>query len=81
MRTQYDVTETLDVTGVNCPVPIIETKQAVDGLAPGDVLEVLATDPGSVSDLADWADSTDGVSLLDQVETGDRYTHYVRKEA
>jgi tRNA 2-thiouridine synthesizing protein A len=74
----YDPTETLDATGLNCPMPVVKTKQATDDLAPGDVLEVVATDPGSMSDLGGWADSTDGVELLDQREGDDTYTHYVR---
>nr|WP_198665763.1 sulfurtransferase TusA family protein [Haloprofundus halophilus] len=79
MMTQYEVSETLDVKGQNCPMPVVKTKQAVDGLGVGDVLEVLATDPGSTSDLGGWADTTDGVELLDQQESDDVYKHYVRK--
>lgn len=81
MSTRQDAAETLDVKGVNCPMPIIETKQAVETLAPGDVLEVIATDPGSVSDIAGWADAADGIELVDQVEEADVYRHYVRREA
>jgi TusA-related sulfurtransferase len=79
MSSEIDVTETLDVRGQNCPMPVIETKGAMDGLAPDEVLEVLATDAGSVSDIEGWADSTEGVELLDQVEGDGVYTHYVRK--
>ena len=75
----YEITETLDVKGLNCPMPVVKTKQAADGLGAGDVLEVVATDPGSMSDLGGWADSTDGVELLDQQEGDDVYKHYVRK--
>ncbi|WP_323192623.1 sulfurtransferase TusA family protein [Halostella sp. PRR32] len=77
--TEYETTETLDVKGQNCPMPVVKTKQNVDQLAEGDVLEVLATDPGSMSDLGGWADTTDGVELLDQQEGDDVYKHYVRK--
>lgn len=83
--TTPDTTETLDVTGLNCPLPVVKTKQAVDDLGPDAVLEVRATDPGSVSDIAGWAAGTDGVELLDQVEAdnGDEplFTHYVRVTA
>ncbi|MFB6161389.1 MAG: sulfurtransferase TusA family protein [Haloferacaceae archaeon] len=79
--TEYDVTETLDVQGQNCPMPVVKTKQATDDLGEGDVLEVLATDPGSMSDLGGWAESTPGVELLDQQEAGDLFKHYVRKTA
>ncbi|MBX0293308.1 sulfurtransferase TusA family protein [Haloarcula nitratireducens] len=77
--TEHEVTQTLDVKGENCPMPVVKTKQNVDQLAEGDVLEVLATDPGSMSDLGGWADTTDGVELLDQAEGEDVFKHYVRK--
>jgi TusA-related sulfurtransferase len=76
---ETDVTETLDVKGLNCPMPVVKTKQAIDGLAAGDVLEVVATDSGSMSDLKGWAGATPGVELLGQ-EAGDGvFTHYVEK--
>jgi TusA-related sulfurtransferase len=79
MRSEFDVTETLDVTGESCPMPVVKTKAAIDDLPEGAVLEVLATDSGSMSDIDGWADGTAGVELLDQVEDGDVYRHYVRR--
>lgn len=75
------ITKTLDVKGQSCPMPVIKTKQAIDDLDAGSVLEVVATDSGSLSDIQGWADGTDGVQLLDQIEDGDLYTHYVEKTA
>ncbi|MEF8781242.1 MAG: sulfurtransferase TusA family protein, partial [Haloferacaceae archaeon] len=46
MSTEYAVTETLDVKGLSCPMPVVKAKQAADGLEEGDVLEILATDSG-----------------------------------
>ncbi|WP_115864095.1 sulfurtransferase TusA family protein [Halorussus litoreus] len=79
MSAEFDITETLDVQGESCPMPVVKTKNAIDDLGDGDVLEVLATDSGSMSDIDGWAASTGGVELLDQVEGGDVYKHYVRK--
>lgn len=79
MSSEIDVTDTLDVQGENCPMPVIKTKQAIDGLSAGDVLEVVATDSGSMSDIKGWAESTPGVELVDQVEGDGVYSHYVRK--
>ena len=76
---EYETTRTLDVTGENCPMPVVKTRQQIDELAADDVLTVLATDPGSVNDIAGWADSTPGVELTGQEEDGDVYAHYVRK--
>jgi len=83
MSTEYEVTETLDVKGESCPMPVVKAKQAIDGLAEGDVLEVLSTDPGSMSDMRGWADSTEGIELLDQSEAeGENlFRHYLRKVA
>ena len=79
MSAEFDIAETLDVKGASCPMPVVKTKSAADGLDAGEVLEVLATDPGSMSDLDGWADGTEGVELLDQTEDDDVYRHYVRK--
>ena len=79
MSTEYEVAETLDVRGENCPMPVVKTKQAIDGLDDGQTLEVLATDSGSMSDIRGWAESTEGVDLIDQVEGDGVYKHYVQK--
>lgn len=62
-------------------MPVIKTKQAVEELEAGDVLEVVATDPGSVSDIAGWAETADDVELLDQRDGDSVYRHYVRRTA
>jgi tRNA 2-thiouridine synthesizing protein A len=77
MTAEIDITETLDVKGASCPMPVVKTKQAVDGLEEGEVLEVVATDSGSMSDIRGWAKGTAGVELLDQVEGDGVYRHYV----
>ena len=81
MSSQYDITDTLDVKGQSCPMPVVKTKGAVDDLDEGQILEVVATDSGSMSDLAGWAEGTEGVTLLDQDEGDDVYKHYVEKTA
>ena len=81
MSTEFEVTETLDVKGQSCPMPVVKTKGAIDDLSEGDVLEVVATDSGSMSDIQGWANGTDGVELLDQQEGEDVYKHYVEKTA
>jgi TusA-related sulfurtransferase len=52
------VTETLDVKGLACPMPVVKTRLAIDKLAAGDVLQVLATDRGSLKDIPAWAEAT-----------------------
>jgi TusA-related sulfurtransferase len=79
MSAEFDITETLDVKGASCPMPVVKTKSAIDDLEAGAVLEVLATDSGSMSDIDGWASETDGVELVDQDAGSDVYKHYVRK--
>jgi len=83
MSSEHTVTETLDATGLSCPMPVVKTKQAIDELEPDEVLEVKATDSGSVSDIDGWATGTAGVELLEQTESTEGgetvYNHYVRK--
>jgi len=79
MTAEFNIAETLDVKGASCPMPVVKTKGAIDNLAEGEVLEVLATDSGSMSDIDGWASGTEGVELLDQEEGDDVYKHYVRK--
>ncbi|QHS16621.1 sulfurtransferase TusA family protein [haloarchaeon 3A1-DGR] len=79
MSDAFDITETLDVKGASCPMPVVQTKSAIDELETGDVLEVVATDPGSMSDIDGWAAGTEGVELLDQAAGDDVYKHYVRR--
>ncbi len=79
MSVEFDIAETLDVKGESCPMPVVKTKSTIDGLSQGQVLEVLATDSGSMSDIDGWADGTDGVELIEQQEGDTVYKHYVRK--
>jgi TusA-related sulfurtransferase len=46
--------ETLDARGLLCPLPVIRTQDKVKGLDPGTVLEVLATDVGTIHDIPAW---------------------------
>jgi tRNA 2-thiouridine synthesizing protein A len=57
------IVRTLDVRGLNCPVPLIRARRELAALAPGDVLVVLATDPEAPIDLAALA--ADGGHELD----------------
>ena len=69
---------TLDCTGLFCPMPIIKTQQAIKKLAPGQVLEMIATDPGSIPDTQAWARQT-GNELLEYRTDGDCFRFLIRK--
>jgi tRNA 2-thiouridine synthesizing protein A len=72
------VTKTLDLKGFNCPIPIVKTAQAMKSMSSGEVLEVLATDPGSVPDFAAWSKST-GNELIERTEGAGVYRFVLRK--
>ena len=67
------VKETLDVRGMACPMPVVKTRLAIDKLDPGDVLRVLATDRGSLTDMPAWAAAT-GNKLLSADDAGAEIT-------
>jgi tRNA 2-thiouridine synthesizing protein A len=69
---------TLDLKGLSCPVPIVKTAKAVKELASGELIEALATDPGSVADFAAWCRST-GNELVEQTEQDGVYRFVIRK--
>jgi tRNA 2-thiouridine synthesizing protein A len=53
-----DIAERLDARGMNCPLPILRTRRAINQLASGQLLEVTATDPGSLKDMASFCTQT-----------------------
>jgi tRNA 2-thiouridine synthesizing protein A len=53
-----DVARTLDVTGMACPMPVVKTKLAMNELESGQVLEVISTDRGSLTDIPAWSEAT-----------------------
>ena len=69
----------LDARGLACPMPIVKTAQAIAGLASGEQLEVLATDPGSMKDFVAWSTTT-GHELLEQSEDGGVFRFVLRKK-
>ena len=68
----------LDTRGLNCPLPILKAKKALAEMASGDVLKVLATDPGSVRDFQAFARQT-GNELLEQESANEEFVHYLRR--
>jgi tRNA 2-thiouridine synthesizing protein A len=69
----------LDVRGLNCPLPILRAKKSLGGLTSGQVLRVLATDPGAVKDFQAFAKQT-GNELMSHAEQDGVFTFYMRKK-
>lgn len=70
--------QTLNAEGLNCPLPILRAKKALKGMTAGQVLEIRATDPGSVADFAAFCNQT-GNDLLSQGNDGDVYTFEIKR--
>ena len=68
----------LDATGLNCPLPILRAKKALGTLSSGQVLRIIATDPGSVKDFDAFAKQT-GNTLLESGEEGGKYVFLIQK--
>ena len=73
-----DAQKEIDTRGLNCPLPILKAKKALAELEAGQVLKVLATDPGSLRDFQAFARQT-GHELLAQSTVGDEFVHYLRR--
>ena len=69
----------VDARGLNCPMPIVKTAQAIKTVASGDTIEVLATDAGSVKDFAAWSKTTGNV-MLEQTADGGVFRFVLRKK-
>lgn len=69
---------TLDARGLKCPMPVVRTSQEIKKIEVGGVLELLATDPGSVADMIAWCKST-GNELLSRDRDNDMFKFYIRR--
>jgi len=81
MTIQFD--QTLDVKGAKCPMPLVKSRKTVNGLPVGSVLQVIATDRGSVPDFQGWAKAAKNIDLVGQETVQDNgqelFVHYVKR--
>jgi tRNA 2-thiouridine synthesizing protein A len=69
----------LNLKGLSCPMPIAKTAKAMRDLLPGELVEVFATDPGSVPDFKAWSRST-GNQLVEMDQDGSVYRFLLKKK-
>jgi len=69
----------LDARGLNCPLPILRAKKALTDMRPGQVLRIIATDPGSVKDFEAFCKQT-GNELLSQAEAEKEFTFFMKRK-
>ena len=75
----FEITQVIDARGLSCPMPIVKTAQAVKTIPPGALVELLATDPGSIKDVAAWCRAT-GNELIEQTSDGALYRFVIRRK-
>jgi len=68
----------IDTRGLNCPLPILRAKKALADMTSGQVLKILATDPGSMRDFQAFARQS-GNELIGQETVGQEFLHYLRR--
>ena len=73
-----DFDQELDASGLNCPLPILRAKKNLNSMEAGQVLRIIATDPGSVKDFEAFAKQT-GNELLDSGEEGGKFVFRIKK--
>lgn len=69
----------VDARGLNCPLPILRTKKALNGMQSGQLIQILATDPASVRDFQAFAKQT-GNALLSHTQNGLEFTFLMRRK-
>ncbi len=69
----------LDAKGLNCPLPILRAKKALSEMQSGQVLRILATDPGSIKDFTAFAKQT-GNELLSSAGNGKEFEFYLKRK-
>ena len=79
MTSLLEIATLVDARGLSCPMQIVRTAQAVKPLASGQLVEILATDPGSLKDFAAWCRAT-GNELVEQTSDGAVYRFVIRRK-
>jgi tRNA 2-thiouridine synthesizing protein A len=69
----------LDARGLNCPLPILRAKKSLNDMQSGQVLKIVATDPGSVKDFQAFAKQT-GNELLSQADAGKEFIFFLKRK-
>ncbi|WP_338556761.1 sulfurtransferase TusA family protein [Paenibacillus sp. KS-LC4] len=78
MSASIQTNHLLNCEGLACPLPVVKTKKAMEGMLPGEVLEIRATDKGSIADLQSWTTRI-GHLYIGVKEEGAVFRHFIRK--
>jgi tRNA 2-thiouridine synthesizing protein A len=77
-KTEFIPDETLDCSGLNCPIPIIKTAEAIKKIEVGQILQVISTDPGTLLDMEAWSLQT-GHEIIYSRQRDASYIFYIRR--
>ena len=77
-KKKYQPHQVLDCRKLSCPMPVLKTKNTISKMAIGEILEMIATDPGSVKDIQSWANHA-GQELLETVHEDGCYRFFIKK--
>ena len=73
-----EVAREIDTRGLNCPLPILKAKKSLNDMTTGQLLKVVSTDPGSISDFQAFARQT-GNALVEQQTVGSDFIHVLKR--
>lgn len=74
-----EIDQHLDCTGLLCPMPVVKTRRAIKGMEIGQVLEMIATDPGAVPDMEAWERQTRHELLLTEERDDETFRFLIKK--
>ncbi len=81
--TEVQFDDTLDTTGLSCPMPLVKARKRLEEIEPGQILKIVSTDRGSIKDFQGWAKIANNVALVDQetmTEDGaEIYVHFMER--
>jgi tRNA 2-thiouridine synthesizing protein A len=75
----FSFDQEIDCSGLDCPMPILKTKKAIDALLPGQILKMISTDPSALMDVQAWTSRT-GHELIGYEQDGDKTYFYIRRK-
>lgn len=78
MAIQYRIDQELDLRGLACPLPVVKTRKALDGLVSGNIIKIVTSDPGAASDFRALVNAV-GLELLSQDDQSGELHFFIRK--
>lgn len=80
MNDDIQITKTMDLKGMPCPMPVVKVSKGIKEVEVGQIIEAITTDPGSLSDFPAWA-RTSGNEILKTEQDGKTIKFYIRRKA